>query len=429
MKKKKILEIPSRMRIDNAANIYPASLSKYYASLYRIYVSLSDFVDPVLLQQALETVTERIPTFRCGLKSGTFWWHLSRLDKTPQLMPLAPLNHLHFRDNHGFLYRVTADGNRIVLDVFHALGDGYGGEVFLMTLTGEYLRMRYGISIDYNWLVLNPSDAPAKEEFEDSFKTIFSGRSGALEKNDDAYHIKGRKLPFGGLRDVRVVVPSETFLPVCKQYGCSATELLTAMMLHALQELHGKDNDRCRSNVLKVSVPINLRAFYPSRTLRNFSSYVNLGVDVRNGYFPLTELATLVKSQKRLALLPDNLEPKIAENVALEENLAVRCLPLFIKRPIIDYINRHHGDRFCSQTFSNLGNISLPATMQPYVTGFEAVLGRQRGNSGAVACVGYGGKLYVHLSRNISNDDFERCFLSQFDALGVSVETSNSILA
>ena len=423
------LELPSQMRIDNAANIYPASLSKYYASLYRIYVTLSDYVDPVLLQQALETVTERIPTFRCGLKSGTFWWHLRRLDKTPQLMPLAPLNHFHFRDNRGFLYRVSADGNRIVLDVFHALGDGYGGEVFLMTLTGEYLRLRYGISIDYNWLVLNPSDSPVMEEFEDSFKTFFSGRSGALEKNDDAYHIKGRKLPFGGLRDVRVVLPTEQFLPVCKQYGCSATELLTAMMLNALQKLHGKDADRRRSNVLKVSVPINLRAFYSSRTLRNFSSYVNLGVDVRNGYFPLAELATLVKNQKRVALLPDNLEPKIAENVALEESIAVRCLPLIIKRPIIDYINRRHGDRYCSQTFSNLGNITLPAAMQPYVTGFEAVLGRQRGNSGAVACVGFGGKLYVHLSRNISNDDFEHNFLTQFEALGVAAEVSQSILA
>ena len=417
------------MRIDNAANIYPASLSKYYASLYRIFVTLSEHVDPVLLQQALETVTERIPTFRCGLKSGTFWWHLSRLDKTPQLMPLAPLNRFHFRDNRGFLYRVSADDNRIVLDVFHALGDGYGADVFLMTLTGEYLRLRHGIAIDYNWLVLNPADTPEKEEFEDSFKRIFSGRSGALEKNDDAYHIKGRKLPFGGLRDIRVAIETDEFLPVCKQYGCSATELLTAMMLCSLQELHEKDTAAHRVNVLKVSVPINLRAFYPSRTLRNFSSYVNLGVDVRNGYFPLSELATLVKNQKHVALMRDNLEPKIAENVALEESIAVRCLPLVIKRLIIDYINRRHGDRYCSQTFSNLGNISLPTTMQPYVTGFEAVLGRQRGNSGAVACVGYGGKLYIHFSRNIAADDFEQSFIAQLATLGVKADVSHSILA
>ena len=63
------------------------------------------------------------------------------------------------------------------------------------------------------------------------------------------------------------------------------------------------------------------------------------------------------------------------------------------------------------------------------MTGFEAVLGRQRGNSGAVACVGYGGKLYLHFSRNIAGDDFEQSFLTQLASLGVSADISHSILA
>ena len=128
------LSIPARMRIDNAANIYPASLSRNYASLYRMSVTLTEPVDPALLQQALETVSERIPTFRCGLRSGTFWWHLRRLDKAPEVLPAAPLSRFHFRDNGGFLYKVSADGCRIVLDVFHALADGTGSETFLLTL-------------------------------------------------------------------------------------------------------------------------------------------------------------------------------------------------------------------------------------------------------------------------------------------------------
>ena len=43
------LSIPARMRIDNAANIYPASLSKHYASLYRMSVTLTEPVDTVVL--------------------------------------------------------------------------------------------------------------------------------------------------------------------------------------------------------------------------------------------------------------------------------------------------------------------------------------------------------------------------------------------
>ena len=67
-----IASIPARLRLDNAANIYPASMSKEYSSLYRMKVTLSDNIDVTFLQKALLTVAERIPTFRCTLKAGAF---------------------------------------------------------------------------------------------------------------------------------------------------------------------------------------------------------------------------------------------------------------------------------------------------------------------------------------------------------------------
>ena len=51
------------LRLDNASFIYPASLSKKYASLYRMSVTLSEPVDVEILQQALERTVDRIPTF------------------------------------------------------------------------------------------------------------------------------------------------------------------------------------------------------------------------------------------------------------------------------------------------------------------------------------------------------------------------------
>ena len=423
------LQIPARMRVDNAANIYPASLSKHYASLYRMSVTLTEPVDIVLLQQALVTVSERIPTFRCELRAGAFWWHLSRMDKTPEISPAAPLNRFHFSDNGGFLYKVSADGNRIVLDVFHALADGTGSKTFLLTLAGEYLRLKYGLSISYSGSVLDPSDVPDACEIEDSFKTVFSGRKGSLEKNVPAYHIKGRRLPGSGLRDIRVVMPMEKVKEVCRRLECTVTDLLTGLMLDALQKLYRADGNSRKCSVLKVSVPVNLRPLYGSRSVRNFSSYVNLGIDVRTGYLPLDQMVRLVKMQKRTMLRPENLEPKIAANVELEENFAVRCLPLMIKKPIIDTINRHHGDVYCSQTLSNLGEVRLPEAMRPYVTEFDFVLGCQRGNSGAFSCAGYDGKLFLHLSRNIFGAEFEQFFLDRAASLGLLSGVSHHILA
>ena len=428
-KMEQILQIPARMRIDNAANIYPASLSKHYASLYRMSVSLTEPVDLTVLQQALLTVSERIPTFRCELRAGAFWWHLRRMDKEPEVAPAAPLNRFHFSDNGGFLYKVSADGCSIVLDVFHALADGTGSETFLLTLTGEYLRLKYGLEISYSGLVLDPSEAPDSGEVEDSFKTVFSGRKGSLEKNVPAYHIKGRRLPGSGLRDIRVVMPMEKVKQVCRRMDCTVTDLLTGLMLDALQKLYRADGDRNKCSVLKVSVPVNLRPIYGSRTVRNFSSYVNLGIDVRSGYLPLEQLVRLAKMQKRTLLRPENLEPKIAANVQLEENFAVRCLPLLIKKPIIDTINRHHGDVYCSQTLSNLGEVRLPEEMRPFVTAFDFVLGCQRGNSGAFSCTGYDGKLFLHLSRNIFGAEYEQFFLDRAHSLGLLSEVSHHILA
>ena len=421
--------IPLQLRLDNAANIYPASLSKTYSSQYRMSVTLSESVDADCLQRALETVSERIPTFRCSLKRGAFWWYLRRQERLPHVLPLQDLRRFQFDRQGSFLYRVCVDRRRIVLDVFHALCDGTGAQVFLLTLTGEYLRLKYGISIDYKGKVLNPADTPVYAEVEDSFKTAFAGKTGELEQNDDAYHLKGRFLPREGLKDIRMVLPADVLHARCRKYGCTLTEFLTAAMLHALQEEHRSDPNPKKCPVLKVTVPVNLRPFYGSRTLRNFSSYVNLGVDVSDRYFSFRELAETVREQKQDALHWKNLEPKIAKNVQLEENLAVRCVPLFIKKPIIDLINRLHGDRFCTTTMSNMGKVDLPEQMQPYVEEVEFILGRQRGNSGAASCVGYNGKLFLHFTRHIASGSFEHRFLELLCGLGIPVETREETLA
>ena len=112
-----------------------------------------------------------------------------------------------------------------VTNDFHALADGTGSETFLLTLAGEYLRLRYGLSISYSGLVLNPAEGADPAEVEDSFKTVFSGRKGELEKNVPAYHIQGRRMPGAGLRDIRVVMPMDRVKAVCRRMDCSVTDL------------------------------------------------------------------------------------------------------------------------------------------------------------------------------------------------------------
>ena len=421
--------IPSKLRLDNAANIYPASMSKHYSSLYRMRISLKEDIDKEILQSALATVSERIPTFRCTLKAGAFWWYLKRVDRTPKVRDVKPLKSFRFSDQDGLLYRVSAKGNQIFLDVFHALTDGFGAISFLLTLAGEYIHRKYGVLIDYNTLALDPKDSPVYAEVEDSFKTVFTGRHGTLEKNVDAYHIHGTALPFGAVKDLRLVMPLSRIQEVCKQFQCSVTDLMTSVMLWALQQEHEHDSNLKKRSVLKVSVPVNLRPIYKSRTVRNFSSYVNLGMDVKDGYLTFEQIVEHIKEQKAHDLQLMELEPKIAANVELEEMFIVRCLPLVFKHPIIDIINLLHGDRYCSQTLSNMGNVCVPKAMIPFIQDMDFMLGRQRGNSGAASCLGYNGNLYFHLTRKIARDSFEFAFLRQLSALEIPVSATLDNLA
>lgn len=407
------------MRIDNASNVYPASLTKKYASLYRMSVTLSEPVNVNYLQQALNNTVKRIPAFGCTLKSGAFWWYLRQLDKMPTVSQLAPLSPHGYKFHGGFLFKVYADDCRIVLDVFHALADGKGGQTFLLTLTGEYLRLRYGIAIDYNELVLDTSDMPSKRESEDCFAN-FSDKKGAFEQNDKAYHSRGHKEFYKIMHNERVVIPCDQLKAVTAKYSCTVTELLTAAMVSALQEVHKQDHRKAKRSAIRISVPVNLRPIFGGRTLRNFSSYVNLGVDVANGYYSFDEILENVAAQKRHLVLKSELEKKVAKNVSLENNYAIAMIPLFIKKYAIDIICRLKGDKLISQTLSNLGNVNLPESMRPYVCEMDFMLGRQRGTPGACACVSYGGNLYLNMSRNIAEADFESYFVDQMRQLGIN---------
>ena len=412
------------LRLDNASFIYPASQSKKYSSLYRMSVTLSEPVDAGVLQQALEATVTRIPTFGYTLTGGTFWWYLRRLDKTPRVLPLQPLHHFSIPGNGGFLFRISADGCRIVQDIFHVLTDGNGGMTFLLTLTAEYLRLRYGVQPVYGGRILDPSDAPAASELADAFDD-FSGKRGSLEQNDPAYHLRGRQLGTKVLRNLRVSIPMDRAREVAKSRGCTVTDLLSASIVYALQEVRRSDPLRRRS-VLKVNVPVDLRRIFGGRTLRNFSSYVMLGVDVRNGEYGFDQILEVVAAQKRLFAMPSQLEPKVAKNVELEDNFAISCIPRVLKKPIIDIINKLKGDRYCSHTLSNLGRIELPEALRPFVRDVDFVLGRQRGNSGASACIGYGDHLVLNMSRRIAERSFEDAFLRQLDVLGIRTEAEEA---
>ena len=420
------MKAPAWTRLDNASIIYPSCRTRKYATIFRLTVTLDETVSPVLLDEALKTTSNRFPGFRYTLDKGLFWWFLRRLENDPKALPRMPMRPFSFKKNGGYLFRTGYEDNRIYLDIFHALTDGTGAMTFLMSLTAEYLRLRYGIDIPADKWVLDPRQEPLKEEMEDSFDR-FSGTKGSLDKESRAYHLPGREELPGVLNDIRISLPLPAVRAKAAELGCTVTELLAAVMLQSAQEVRSRDNAIGASPFIKVEVPVNLRPVFGSRTLRNFSSYVHLGIDVRNGDIPFKDILEEVKLQKRLFVHPHRLTTRIAANVALEDNLAIRSIPLFIKKPVINFINSHKGDNYCTQTLSNIGVVTLPEPMRSHVRDIEFILGRTKKKSGSCACVSYGDTLNIHLTRKIAEHEFEDRIIRIFKEMGIEGEACDSV--
>ena len=412
---------PAWTRLDNASLIYPACRTKRYATTFRMSVALNEAVSKEVLGRALEITADRFPSFCYGLDRGFFWWILRRLENKPTLSPAGGMELFDFRKNGGFLFKVAAVGNEIVLDVFHALTDGHGAMTFLLSLTAQYLRMRYGVQIPSSGWILDPDQEPSGSEIEDSFDH-FSGIKGELDKETKAYHLGGTAGRHDVHDGVRVSLPVDWIRQKTRGLGCTVTELITAVMLKSLQEVRRVQDPDSALTSLKIEVPVNLRPIFGSVTLRNFSSYVHLGIDVRYGDLPLCDILQEVKRQKQLFAQPGRLTTRVAGNVALEDNPAIRRIPLFIKKPVINYIKTHKGDLYCSQTMSNIGIIDLPEEMRRYVKDVDFILGRPKIRPGAVGCVSYGGRLNLNFARRIVEADFEARFIATMRELGIEAE-------
>ena len=60
-------------KLDNTAHLFPVIAREQMSNVYRISVTLTELIDPLLLQQALDLVLPRFDGFNLRLRRGVFW--------------------------------------------------------------------------------------------------------------------------------------------------------------------------------------------------------------------------------------------------------------------------------------------------------------------------------------------------------------------
>ena len=333
---------------------------------------------------------------------------------------------LRRREDGGLCLRVRYYGNRIAVEFYHILTDGTGGLCFLKTLVAEYLALRYGADIPRGGDILDCDAPPEEAELEDSFLK-HAGEVAVDRAESNAYHLSGDPEPDGFIHLTTASLPVSALRERARAHGVSLTTYLTAVMIDAACELQEADGIlRRRRKPVKVCVPVNLRRFFPSRTLRNFSSYINPGIDPRMGEHTPEEILKAVHHHMGAEATAKRLNAKFTANVGSERNAVLRIAPLFLKNAAMKLVFLLVGDRKTSLILSNLGNVTLPEPMAAYVTRMEFVLGPLSRNPVACAALSYGGTLYLNMTSTLREPVLERALLTRLVRLGVPVRVESN---
>ena len=415
------------MKLDNSAKIYPAVTSRRWAAVFRVSVNLTVPVKPELLQQALEDTARRIPSFCAGLHKGLFWYYLDTNDHPPRVEPDVqnPCKKIDKRENDGYYFRVRYYHSRIAVELFHSIADGTGAMVFLKTLAARYLQLAgYPVKAGEKG-ALDCSEPPRPEEWEDSHSRYARFRHIEGRRESKAYHPAMTRMPVPFLRVITGTLPVEAVKAKARERGVSVNDYLAGVICYAFLRLQQTEGNR-RLYPVKLSVPVNLRSFYPSRTVRNFATFVNPGVDPRYGDYDLEEIIQHIHHFMRLRLNEKYLNAVLSANVGNEINKAMRVVPLFLKNWAMAVAYRLYGESRYSCAFSNLGTAEVPDSMAPYVERFDFLMGPPRTNLHAATAVSYGGRLNPTLTSVARETEAERLVFTELVKQGLPVRIESN---
>lgn len=415
------------MPLDNAALIFPAIRRRNWNNVFRQSVTLREDVDPAILQQAMDELMPRFPSFYLRLRRGVFWYYLEEVDAPPRVQEdyAYPLTFMTKREMGRCCLRVFYFKKRIAVEFFHVLADGGGAMVYLKTLTARYLALRYGAEIPPTDGVLDLQEPPSPEEVEDSFQR-YAADHAAFCPEAEAYRLPGKREPGQFMHLITGVVPGEALRTLAHRYGCTVTVLLSAIMAECILAIQAERMPQKRQKPVKITIPVDLRRLFPSWTLRNFSLTVNPGVDPRLGTYTLEELCEVITHQLAAEITPQRMAGRIAQNVAPQRNKLMKAVPIFVKTPVMRAVYNRRGERLGCLNVSNLGVQRLPVAMAPYVERMEFIIGVQYSYPNNCSVVTCAGTTCINMIRSIADTELERRFFSRLVELGVpvSIETN-----
>lgn len=364
-------------RLDNIGKFYSSQAGRSLQTVFRYSAALRDPINPEVLQRALDRTLAQFPSFQVCLRSGLFWHYLEQSEQRVLVQEehLPICSRLH-TEHDSVLFRVTYFRNRITVEMSHMVSDGRGTLALLRALVREYVCERYaivGVTSTYtgsDW-----------DKSENSFDKYYEKDKAKTAPGTKIFRIPGpqdRSAP----TFMELHVDAPTVLARARACGASLTSYLIAAIVRAIAELMPL---RQRSKQIRVDIPVDLRQFYGSQTVRNFygMTYVTYcpatrtatadegkpvldDMDDADEPVSLAYLANIVQQQLTSATSRERMAASMNGMIKLEKNPLLRVAPMHVKDLAL-VAAQYVTERSTTTTLSNVGRVMFDPRIAPYV--------------------------------------------------------------
>lgn len=390
----------SWFRLDDAAKIYPVSMRHGEMSVFRLAITLKKEVIPELLQMALTFTIKRFPAFATTLKKGFFWHYL---DSTKRCFVIQkeediPCQSLKVSESGSQSFRVLYFTNRVSVEFFHVLTDGSGALEFVKALINEYLRLT-GVIINDQSNILDINENPNMEEYENEFQRVekIPDSSGLINKI--ATQMTGELSRITPCRILHFKMNPIKLKEVARSYNLTISAYILSIMFIAC-----KNASETYEGDFAIQVPVNMRKFYKTKTLRNFSMYCGIRLPI-NQINDIYSIKDEVVEQLKNKSTKEEMHKMAYSTKKLIKSIGF--IPLIIKQPIAKFISGIVGEYAFTSTLSNLGVIELPNEFKEYIQDMEFTLNTSTINRASCGLITYNDVTTLSITKKTKDPSFE----------------------
>ena len=432
-------------KLDNSAKIFPLSAGRKYSTVFRLSAVMKEKVNPKILEKAVKVSLEKYNLFKVRMKYGFFWYYLEENPKEPIVEEEKdyPCKYIEPSKNNDYLFKVTYFDKKINIDIFHVLTDGGSGVVFFREIIYTYLELLHPTVFNSNERLVRKIDFNTEDSYLKNYIKDSKGNSSTKK----AFELKGKKIKLGAISAIHEIIDMQDLKKECEKYDSTVTQYLTAVLIYSIYEANYKKSNSKKP--IKVCIPVNLKKYFPSKTMSNFFSYITLEADMKklanNNLqndknskskdeqkcidFSLFEtIIDFVKNDFKQKLTEKEIIKTMSANVKLGTNLFIKAIPLELKKVIVrlSYLEIR---KYTTITFSNIGRIGIIGKYKDYIDEFLMLIAPEPVEK--IKCSGctFENKMSFTFTSILNDNNIEKTFYNFLKSRGIKVKIeSNGVL-